>query len=137
MFKFAVQTKRGQLIGLGFSEGNFEQLKLDRPIKIDFSDLGIKQPGGLIIAYPTPELAAMEKRLPDIWSLIEVNDDAMTYLRTGKPWDASLRADFHVMMFWGKDEDTLREQMGILIGPDTEDRSPSVPAGQHRHKAKP
>jgi hypothetical protein len=134
MLKFTVMTKRGQLIGLGFSEGNFEKLKLALPIKIEYVALGLSRPGGIICAYPTPTVEGVKDWLPDIWSLIEMNDETMTYLRSGRLLESSLSKDFHIIMFWGKDENELRARVGGLIGPDTEDRSPAISDGPHRAK---
>lgn len=136
MLKFGVKLKTGQLIGLGFSEGNFEQLKLGRPIKFEYKNLDIDQAGGIIIAFPSPEVDGWAVRLPPVWSLVELNNDAMIFLRSGKPWNIVIGPN-KVVMFWGQNEADMREMLGTLIGPETEDLSPTVGDGQHRYRIKP
>lgn len=85
MFKFATKLEKGHLIGLGFEEGNLVMLKAGKPIRIDWSDFRFPWPGGVIVAYPTPEVEALKNRLPPCWSLIKLNDDAMAVLRDGRP----------------------------------------------------
>jgi hypothetical protein len=137
MIKFFVGLERGNLLGLGFSEGNFEKLKQGYPIKFDFRDMGVELPGGVVIVYPSPEIEALEKRMPKEYSMIEVNEDAMKYMRSGRPWDGQLTPTLKVCMLWGLTEDDIRDVLSGLIGPGTEDRSPMVPAGQHRHGTRP
>ena len=115
MIKFFVGLERGNLIGMGFSEGNFEQLKLKRPIHFRFSDMGVDLPGGIVIVYPDPENDALEKRLPPNYFMIEINDDAMKFMKSGKPWDVELSPKLRACMIWGMTEDDIRdlqEQVG-------------------------
>ena len=137
MIKFFVGLERGHLLGLGFSEGNFEKLKQGFPIKFDFCDMGVNLPGGVVVVYPSLEAEALDKRMPKEYSLIEINDAAMQWMRSGKPWDIELTPTLKCMMIWGLTEDDIRELLNELIGPGTEDRSPMIPAGQHRHGLNP
>jgi len=137
MFKFTIKSNRGQVIGLGFSEGNLQMLKAAKPIRFLYNDIGLNWPGGVVVAYPTETIERLQ--LPQEWSLIKLNDDAMKHLRSGKIITFGVRGSpgGEFMMFWGEDEASIKKQMSGLIGPETEDRSPAVDAGQHRHKSPP
>jgi hypothetical protein len=140
MFKFTIKLKKGQVIGLGFSEGNLQMLKAAKPIRFLYNDIGLNWPGGVVVAYPTETIERLQ--LPQEWSLIKLNDLAMKHLRGGRVITFAFTADMvrgspggEIMMFWGESEAAIKEQMAGLIGPETEDRSPAVDAGQHRHKS--
>ena len=145
MLKFTTKLPQGgQLIGLGFEEGNLVKLKDGMPIRILYSDLKLPWPGGMLVVYPTPEAEVLLSRLVDELSIIKLNDDALRLLREGKVlpfnFDASQvdgSEGGSVMMFWGNDNDALKSRMAGGIGPDTEDASPEVDDGQHRHKSHP
>lgn len=142
MFKFMNRLKEGHLIGLGFEEGNFQKLKEGKPIRILYSELKLPWPGGIVVLYPDAEFEANKHLLDPKWSVIKLNDVAMNVLRSGQPVPFKFTAaqvpgssGGEVMMFWGKDADAIRETFEPMIGPNSEDLSPAIPAGQHRHKS--
>lgn len=140
MFKFMKRLPQGgHLIGLGFEEENLVRLKAGKPIQIRYNDLKLPWNGGTLVVYPSPETDELLDRLVDHLHIIRLNDESMEALREGKMipvgFDASQIDGSEggaMLMFWGKDNQALKDKITSMIGPKTEDASPQVDDGQHR-----
>ena len=136
MFKFVVDKSNGSfLIRLGFVDGNFEKLKAGKPIMIYYGELKKSWPGGLLVSYPSPELKAVRSRIPKAWKVIEVGDEEMLGMREGKVGKIEIASNREVAIFWGKDEDSIKNMLSAFIDVKTEIITPTVRDGQHKFKA--
>ncbi len=127
MFKATAKITSGQLLIFGFSEMNFVKLKEGKPIVVEHKDLKLPWPGGIILSAEDADVGNGD------WSILVITDEMMRHMRNGMPL-LCLNVLYEIVVFWGKDDDTLQEMMAPLIGPLTENLSPTIPAGQHRHQ---
>ena|SRR3989344_2800327 len=133
MIKFA--TKSGELIGLGFSDGNFARFKEEKPIYFEFSVLDLDWPGGILIYYVSENQRNQPIiKVPGI--VVRIGDAIMESMRKGKLIQVPFQqgeVKGELCMFWGENEEKLRDMLSELIGPKTKITDLTALDGAHRH----